>query len=168
MAQSLFNTDASSMCKTCAKKKSQTGEGISSALHGTFISREIAVDAPDVPSAFRHVESQIRQHLADRLNVSAIRFYIRLEVDMARETDEGTLTVPMVFQSNVLTITTEHQIEEIVEEIRMALEKTIEDFTFMGSGWQLVLVKKIILKTGTYNPLGGFVVSSHAFKDQTD
>ena len=76
MAQSLFDNDASSMCKTCAKKKSQTGEGISSVLHGTFISREIAVDALDVPSAFRHVESQIGQHLADRLNVSAIRFYV--------------------------------------------------------------------------------------------
>ena len=37
----------------------------------------------------------------------------------------------------------------------MALEKIIEDFASMGSGWQLVLVKKIILKTGTYNPLGG-------------
>ena len=74
---------------------------------------------------------------------------------MARETDEGTLTISMTFETKPATITAPHQIEESIDESRVILEKIIEEFASMDSGWQLISVNKMILKTATYNPLGG-------------
>ena len=79
------------ICKTCIRKTNQRGAGIRTAVHGTFVEKDIAVNAADVSSAFSTAHEQIAQHLNDRLDITPIRIYIRAEVDMERETCEGPL-----------------------------------------------------------------------------
>ena len=143
------------ICKTCIRKTNQRGAGIRTAVHGTFVEKDIAVNAADVSSAFSTAHEQIAQHLNDRLDITPIRIYIRAEVDMERETCEGPLNVPMAFQSRVQTVTAPHQIDDALAEAQSTIIKTIEEFTALGSGWVLTDVNSLTVKTGTYNPIGG-------------
>ena len=134
----------------CTRKKNQHGAGIKTAVHGTFVEKDVAVNAFDVASAFDSAESQIVQHLNDRLDITPIRLYIRAEVEMERETCEGPLNVPMAFQSRVHTVTAQHQIEDVLAEALSSINKSIDELTESGSGWVLTNVNNLIVKTGIY------------------
>ena len=142
-------------CQACVRKAAQTGAGVSTAIHGTLVRKDVPLDHHDIPTAFQHAGAELTDHLNDRLRITPVRFYVLVEVDVERETVEGPLTVATTFASDIITLLTPHDISEMLADAQSAVERRIQRFSAMGSGWILSHVKRITLKSCTYNPLGG-------------
>jgi len=113
------------------------------------------VDYADVVECFDNMQQTLHDHLTERLQQTPIKFYVRLEIVMERETEDGPVSILTSFASDPVTLLGPHDIPELLDEARATISRRVEKFTAMGSGWVVVGVKQVKVKSGTYNPIGG-------------
>jgi DNA polymerase type B, organellar and viral len=132
------------------------GDGITSSVRGTFVRKVVDVeDCEDVATAFRRSADHINHHLQDRLRGTAIKFYVLVDVHIQRETVDGPVIVSATFASDPREVLAPYAIPEAIADAQSVVEKRLEKFSAMGSGWFLISVNRIVLKSGAFNPING-------------
>ena len=154
----LFDDDTNT-CNACVRKMQQTGEGVSTSVHGTFATKTYDdLNFSDVLVSFDDMRDELTQYLQQRLATTAVVVYIGVQVVMRRHVDGEFLDVLTSFTSNPTVLTDADAIAELLAEARATIVRRIEAFVQMGSGWMVYRVTRVQCKTATYNPVGG---SSH-------
>ena len=145
--------------KTCRVADSSTvvkadeGPGFS-AISGLFRIVEVkpTSPSPDYEGALEDQIEHITDILEDRLE-TGLKFYISMELDMKRPTDESTKLVFFQTRSTAILATT--NIEEEVKKHAAHLTDKIEKYLRYGSGWLVESVRKLNIMSAKYNPTKG-------------
>jgi hypothetical protein len=109
----------------------------------------------DVIAYLQSVRPTVNSHLVDRLENRNLKWYISLIVEMERHTEDGTATISARFTSVPQVLRHGNEIAEQFDEAIQVVNRRVEEFISMGSGWVIAAIKECRVHTATYNPIGG-------------
>jgi hypothetical protein len=84
---------------------------------------------------------------------SAIRWYVSMSALFHRQTDVGLQETEGGFRTQVYTATDPADIDYAA--VRAELNREVERFTNVGSGWTLTAILRFVVRIGQYRPLAG-------------
>jgi hypothetical protein len=84
---------------------------------------------------------------------SAIRWYVSMYALFHRQTDVGLQETEGGFRTQVYTATDPADIDYAA--VRAELNREVERFTNVGSGWTLTAILRFVVRIGQYRPLVG-------------
>jgi TusA-related sulfurtransferase len=84
---------------------------------------------------------------------SAIRWYVCMYALFHRQTDVGLQETEGGFRTHVYTATDPADVDYAA--VRAELNRDVERFTNVGSGWTLTAILRFVIRIGQYRPLAG-------------
>jgi hypothetical protein len=84
---------------------------------------------------------------------SAIRWYVSMYALFHRQTDVGLQETEGGFRTQVYTATDPADVDYAA--VRAELNRDVERFTNVGSGWTLTAILRFVVRIGQYRPLAG-------------
>src|SRR5215469_16676156 len=146
------------ICDACDRKgRRQRGSGYTHSIKHTFARQEFSVcsDDVDVRETIKSRRQLIHDHLSNTLQDGSIKWQLSMGINFVREGPDGEARMHAGF---LTTMEEMHPSTDIDLEISRAvdrLQKRVEDFCQMGSGWTIESIYELSVKTARFNPIGG-------------
>jgi hypothetical protein len=84
---------------------------------------------------------------------SAIRWYVSMDALFHRQSDAGVQETKGGFRTQVFTALDPADID--FADVRAELDREVERFTNVGSGWNFTAILRFVVRIGQYRPLVG-------------